>query len=80
MNSPTCSRSSPARTALVANLLLAGVVQGCSMQQVYGAGQAWQRQECNRINDTEQRSRCMASSSTSYDEYKRQVEDAKAGK
>ncbi len=50
------------------------------MQQVYGAGQAWQRQECNRINDTEQRSRCMASSSTSYDEYKRQVEDAKAGK
>jgi hypothetical protein len=52
----------------------------CSSQQAYGAGQAWQRLECSKINDAQERSRCMASSSTSYEEYKRQAEAAKSGK
>jgi len=52
----------------------------CSSQQAYGAGQAWQRLECSKIKDTQERSRCMASSSTSYEEYKRQAEAAKSGK
>jgi hypothetical protein len=61
-------------------LLGGGVLQACSSQQAYGAGQAWQRQECNKINDTQDRARCMASASTSYDDYKRQSEAAKATK
>lgn len=52
-------------------------LQGCSSQQIYGAGQAWQRQECNKIADAQERGRCMASASSSYEEYKRQAEAAK---
>ena len=59
---------------------LAPLAAGCSTQQAYGAGQAWQRQECSKINDAQERSRCMASASTSYDDYKRQADGAKAGK
>jgi hypothetical protein len=55
-------------------------LHGCSSQQVYGAGQAWQRLECNKIIDTQERDRCMKSASTSYDEYKRQAEAAKAAR
>jgi hypothetical protein len=61
-------------------LLMACVLQACSAQQMYGAGQAWQHQECNKINDVQERGRCMASASTSYEEYKRQVEAAKGMK
>jgi hypothetical protein len=49
----------------------------CTTQQLYGAGQAWQRTECTRIPDPDQRQRCFASTATSYDEYKRQTQPAK---
>ncbi|MDE2372290.1 MAG: hypothetical protein KGN16_25195 [Burkholderiales bacterium] len=65
---------------LAAALVSAISLFGCSSQQAYGAGQAWQRLECNKIMDAQERSRCMASASTSYEEYKRQAEAAKAGK
>lgn len=44
----------------------------CTNQQLYGAGQAWQKNECQRLQDTDQRARCMRSTATSYEEYKRQ--------
>jgi hypothetical protein len=47
-------------------------------KQAYGAGQAWQKQECNKIVDAQERSRCMARSSPSYEDYKRQTEAAKS--
>ena len=50
---------------------------GCSSQQAYGVGQAWQRNECYKIGDAQERGRCLASSSTSYDEYKRQSDAAR---
>ena len=53
---------------------------GCSMPQAYGAAQTWQRNECYKINDPAERSRCLSSASTSYEEYKRQAEAAKATK
>jgi hypothetical protein len=49
---------------------------GCSSQQLYGAGQGWQRAECNKIMDAQERSRCMASASTSYEDYRKQSEAA----
>jgi hypothetical protein len=60
--------------------LLTLALHGCSSQQVYGAGQAWQRQDCTRINDAQERNRCMARASTSYEDYKRQAEAARSGK
>jgi hypothetical protein len=49
----------------------------CSSQQAYGAAQAWQRNECFKINDAQERSRCLASTSTSYEDYKRQADAAR---
>ncbi len=56
-----------------ASLLLVG----CSSQQLYGAGQQWQRTECNKINDRDERTRCEQSATTSYESYKTQTEAAK---
>jgi hypothetical protein len=52
----------------------------CSSQQLYGAGQEWQKNECNKIMDTQERSHCMSSAKTSYEDYKRQSEAAKGSK
>ncbi len=60
--------------------ILASAVTGCSSTQWYGAGQAWQRNECTKIPDAEQRQRCFASTAMSYDEYQRQQAAAKAVK
>lgn len=60
--------------------LVGAGLPACSSQALYGTGQAWQRQECNKIVDSQERGRCMASASTSYDEYKRQSEAAKGTK
>ena len=59
-------------------LLPAAWTSGCSLQQAYGAGQAWQRLDCNRIADTQERQRCAAS--PSYEDYLRQSEAAKGVK
>ncbi len=45
---------------------------GCTTQQLYSTGQAWQRNECNRLMDQQERSRCLSSTSTSYEAYKQQ--------
>jgi hypothetical protein len=52
-------------------------LSACSSQQLYGAGQGWQRAECNKVMDSQERSRCMASASTSYEEYRKQSDAAK---
>ena len=44
---------------------------GCAAQRLYDTGQAWQRNECNRLADAEQRARCMAGTEMRYDEYRR---------
>jgi hypothetical protein len=53
---------------------------GCSSQQLYNTGQAWQRNECSKIADAQERNRCMASTNTSYEDYKRQTEEVKGAK
>ncbi|MBP6058872.1 MAG: hypothetical protein KA524_10755 [Nitrosomonas sp.] len=45
---------------------------GCSTQQLYNTGQSWQRNECNRLMDQQERDRCLSSTSTSYEAYKKQ--------
>jgi len=49
----------------------------CSNQQIYGVGQAWQRNECFKIDEAQERSRCLETADIPYYEYKRQSEGAK---
>jgi hypothetical protein len=60
--------------------LLTLALSGCSMQQLYGGGRAWQRGECQKINDRDERNRCLARADMPHDEYQRQADEAKAGK
>jgi hypothetical protein len=50
---------------------------GCSSQQIYNTGQAWQQNQCNRIVDGSERERCLSKVNMPYEEYKRQTEDKK---
>ncbi len=61
-------------------LFVVGLLQACSTQQAYGAGQAWQRQACNKIDDAQERARCMASASRSYEDYQRESGAARGAK
>lgn len=57
-------------------LLLAGIVlvaaPGCSWRQAYDSGQAWQRNECNRIPEQGERERCLSRTTSTYDDYRRE--------
>jgi|EndMetStandDraft_7_1072992.scaffolds.fasta_scaffold89589_2 hypothetical protein len=66
----------PNRLCLVA-LLGVPFFAACSSQQFYGSGQEWQRTECYKINDLQERNRCLKSANTSYEEYQRQADAAK---
>jgi hypothetical protein len=61
-------------------ILSIACLSGCSSQQLYGVGQGWQRNECNRIIDLQERNRCTAGANKSYEEYKRQSEAAEGAK
>jgi hypothetical protein len=52
--------------AAVAMLALAG----CTSQELWRSGQQWQKQECSRLKDIEERKRCERSAATSYEQYK----------
>jgi hypothetical protein len=46
----------------------------CSSQQAYDTGQAWQRNQCEKMASMHDRDRCVSQSSGSYDNYKRETE------
>lgn len=53
------------------------VLSACSSQQLYGAGQSMQRNECNKLTDMQERQRCMAAASLPQDRYERESEAAR---
>lgn len=61
--------------------VMAAVValSACSAQQLYGSGQGWQKNECNKLMDANERARCFKSADTDYETYQRRAKDAKAG-
>lgn len=50
---------------------------GCSSQQLYATGQGWQKQECQKILEREQRMRCEKSAATSFERYQAEAASAK---
>ncbi len=54
-------------------MLMAMSLAGCTAEQAYGAGQAWQRNQCSRLPDKADFDRCMKKTDTTYDSYKGQV-------
>lgn len=45
---------------------------GCTAQQLYTTGQSWQRNECSKIIDQQERARCLSNAGASYETYKKQ--------
>jgi len=70
---PTSMRTITCLTITLVSLLCAA----CSSQQTYATGQTWQRNECNKIIDMQERQRCVAKANESYDTYQKQVDDLK---
>lgn len=67
-------------SAPVLALLLAASLAGCSSRQLHATGQQWQRNECERLQDAAERNRCIANSKSSYDDYQRQQDAARAAR
>ena len=55
------------------NVSCALLFTACSSQQLYATGQAYQRQQCLKIPDTEQSRQCLNNADKSYDDYKRET-------
>lgn len=62
-------------SVILACLAAATLACACSSQQAYDLGQTWQRNECDKILDMQERQRCIHSASTPYDAYQRQRQD-----
>lgn len=63
--------------ALVAALAATGAfMTACSSRQLYGAGQAWQQNECRRLPAPQQQ-RCLSSNAMTFEEYQKQTGAAK---
>lgn len=58
---------------------VAALLGGCSSQQLYNVAQGWQHQECQRIQDRDERQRCERSSAKSYEQYQRERQGAREG-
>jgi hypothetical protein len=68
---------------IVTHVLFAAVLcvaAGCSSQELYGTGQTWQRNECQRIQDLQERKRCMERAALSHEEYQKEAAAAKGSK
>lgn len=50
------------------------VLSGCTAEQVYNSGQAWQRNKCNGIADKAQYDRCASEAGESYETYRKETQ------
>lgn len=55
-------------------LLVALFLPVCTAEQVYGTGQAWQRNQCNKLPGRAEFDHCMSKAATTYESYKQQTE------
>jgi hypothetical protein len=57
-------------------LSLSGMA-ACSSQELYQTGQAWQKNECQKLQDRDERNRCEKSAATSFERYQAEGQAAK---
>lgn len=50
------------------------MLTGCSSQQVYYTGQAWQRNECYQVVNRSEQTRCLSENETRFEDYEQQIE------
>ena len=63
--------------AVGVSLSAAMLLGACSSQQLYDSGQAWQRNECQKLNDKAERDQCLASNKDNFETYKKKSESAR---
>ncbi|WP_018230983.1 hypothetical protein [Methyloversatilis universalis] len=56
--------------------VLSGLLAACSSQQMYDSATGWRQQECDRITDAAERSRCLETANLEYERYRREREKA----
>jgi hypothetical protein len=61
----------------ITNLTL---LSACSTDQFWNIGQGWQRDHCMKLQDQQDRSRCLADMTRSRDDYERQAEGLRRAK
>jgi len=62
---------------IAAIAVLTCVLASCSSRQVYDSAAGWRQNECDRIVDAAERSRCLDTANLEYERYQR--ERGKAG-
>jgi hypothetical protein len=53
--------------------IVCGLSAGCTSQQLYATGQAYQRNQCQHLPEQGERDRCLSKTNTTYDDYKRET-------
>ncbi|WP_338413632.1 hypothetical protein [uncultured Sphaerotilus sp.] len=56
------------------------LLTACSTDQFWNIGQAWQRDHCMKLQDHQDRSRCLADMTRSREDYDRQAEGLRRAK
>jgi hypothetical protein len=54
------------------------VLAACSSRDLYRTGQGWQAEQCRRLQDPAERSRCEKSTARSYDDYRAETDKARS--
>jgi hypothetical protein len=67
-------------TALATATASLTLLSACSTDQFWNIGQAWQRDRCMKLQDQQDRSRCLADMSRSSQDYERQAEGLRRAK
>jgi hypothetical protein len=62
--------------SMLAACTACAALMACSTQQLYATGQQWQRNQCQKIDDRAERTRCENGVALSHDEYQMQRQDA----
>lgn len=57
-------------------IAVAGLIGGCSNEQIYNSTQGAKEGECQKIIDAGERGRCLDEAHKSYDTYKRQRDES----